>query len=295
MIEKTQTILVVDDTEANIDILLELLGDEYNVVVAMDGPRAIKIVNKRDIDLILLDIMMPGMDGYETCQLLKENNKTNHIPIIFITAKSDEDSIEKGYDVGGIDYVTKPFKLKELQAKVKIQLQLKCMIEHLEYISSHDQMTGIYNRRKFFELSEELFEKSEDNLYAVMIDIDKFKAINDSYGHPFGDKVIKETTKTISSLICEGSIFGRLGGEEFAIVCVKSIEKVKETIDTIRLEIENLEIYTDNDICVKYTISSGIAQKSSHTKDLDQLLKEADDALYDAKGSGRNKTVFRSS
>jgi signal transduction histidine kinase len=131
MKENSATILVVDDTETNIDILIELLSD-YNVAVALNGERAIKIANKKKIDLILLDIMMPIMDGYETCRRLKLDDKTKDIPIIFITAKVDEKSIENGYDVGGIDYITKPFKPKELIARVKTQLKLKSLIDNLE-------------------------------------------------------------------------------------------------------------------------------------------------------------------
>ncbi|MCK5686469.1 response regulator, partial [bacterium] len=218
MQDNTPTILIVDDTKTNIDILLELLSDDYELMVALDGKSAIEIAGQEDIDLILLDIMMPGMDGFETCMILQENKSTKDIPVIFLTAKTDEESIAKAYDVGGLDYVTKPFKVKELLARVKTQLKLNFLIEHLEYISSYDAMTGIYNRRKFFELSEEKFKTQKDTLFAVMIDIDKFKAINDAYGHPLGDKVIKLVTKTIGEFFGEEAVLGRLGGEEFAIV-----------------------------------------------------------------------------
>jgi len=168
-----ETILIVDDTESNIDILLELLS-EYDLAVATDGLSAIEIANNEDIDLILLDIIMPEMDGYDVCNSLKLSAKTKDIPIIFITAKTDENSIEKAYDIGGIDYVTKPFKPKELLARVKRELKLTFLIHNLNYLASHDPMTGIYNRRKFFELATKLFKTSTE-LFVVMIDIDKFK------------------------------------------------------------------------------------------------------------------------
>ncbi len=292
MREEKETILVVDDTETNIDILLGLLGD-YDVIVATDGQSALEIVGEDDIDLILLDIMMPYMDGFEVCQRVKSSNK--EIPIIFITAKLDEDSIERAYDVGGDDYVAKPFKARELLARIKTQLKVKKLIAHLDYIGTHDSMTGIYNRRNFFELSEEKFKKSTTGLYAVMIDIDRFKTVNDRYGHASGDEVIKLVTKTISSCLLPGAIFGRLGGEEFAIICNSlSSEVVKKMIEELRVDIEKLELIAENGDSIHFTISNGIAKSTSQTSNLDELLKEADKALYEAKGTGRNKVVFRS-
>ena len=291
MREDKATILIVDDTETNIDILLGLLSD-YDVAVATDGQSAIDIVSEDDIDLILLDIMMPDMDGYDVCKTLKATNK--NIPIIFITAKSDEDSIERAYDVGGNDYITKPFKPRELIARIKTQLKVKHLIGHLDYISSHDEMTGIYNRRKFFQLAHKKFEEGVGGIYAVMIDIDKFKAINDTFGHSIGDEVIKLVTKLISNILPVNAVFGRIGGEEFAIVCTAlSSNKIKDNIEKIRKEIENAEVLTQSGESVKFTISEGISKATLETKNLDELLKEADKALYEAKGSGRNKVIFR--
>lgn len=295
---KTHTILIVDDNESNIDILLGLLN-QYDVLVALSGNSAIEITNEEDIDLILLDIMMPELDGYETCKILKSNKKTQNIPIVFITAKDDEDSIEKAYDVGGIDFVTKPFKPKELLARVKTQLKLKSLIEHLEYISFHDPLTDIYNRRGFFELSDKKinsFLKNKKNkksdFYGIMIDIDKFKIINDKYGHPFGDKVIQNVSAIISNNLSENSIFGRVGGEEFAIVW-ESEDDINTEIEIIRAEVEKNEILFEDKDIVTYTISVGVSKMDEEILTLDCLLNKADNALYEAKGSGRNRIVFR--
>jgi len=294
MIENRQTILLVDDTETNIDILLELLGDEYDVMVALSGQGALEIVKDDKIDLILLDIMMPEMDGYEVCQILKNDNSTKDIPVIFITAKTDEDSIEKAYEVGGVDYVTKPFKPRELIVRVKTHIKLKNLIENLEYMASYDEMTGIYNRRKFFSLATKKFEESKKDLYAVMMDIDKFKNINDTYGHPIGDKVIKLVTKIIGESVQSDSIFGRIGGEEFAIICsASSKEYVINSMESIRDNISKASVLTDNNEVVKFTISNGISKVTDETSSVDNFLKEADIALYEAKGSGRNKVIFR--
>ena len=288
------TILIVDDTDTNIDILLELLGDMYDVLVALDGKSALDIASKESIDLILLDIMMPEMDGYEVCAILKNDLDTRNIPVLFITAKTDEDSIERAYEVGGSDYITKPFKPRELLVRIKTQLKVRELINHLDYIATHDEMTGIYNRRQFFNLATKRFDEAKKNLYAVMIDIDKFKEVNDKYGHSIGDKVIKIVTKAISDNLLEGSIFGRIGGEEFALVCnADSKATVVQNIESIREKIDNLETKAYDGTVVKFTISEGISKTKVKTQTLDELLKEADIALYEAKGSGRNRVIFR--
>ena len=288
------TILIVDDTDTNIDILLELLGEKYDVLVAVDGKTALDIANKEKIDLILLDIMMPEMDGYEVCERLKSSEETHNIPVLFITAKTDEDSIEKAYDIGGSDYIAKPFKPRELLARIKMQLQLRELINHLDFIATHDEMTGIYNRRQFFYLASKRFKETKKNLYAVMIDIDKFKAVNDKYGHSIGDEVIKIVTKTIAGSISKDTIFGRIGGEEFALICnIESEAIIMQNIESIREKIEKLEVKAHNGEIVKFTISEGVSKAKVKTKNLDELLKEADIALYEAKGSGRNRVIFR--
>ena len=289
-----KTILIVDDTETNIDILVELLGNEYDILVALDGKSALNILEEERVDLILLDIMMPEMDGYKVCQILKNSDKTQDIPVIFITAKVDEDSIERAYDVGGDDYVTKPFKPRELLARVKMQLKINSLMSDLKFIAAYDEMTGIYNRREFFKLSLKRFSNFKVDLYAIMIDIDKFKNINDAYGHAVGDKVIKIITKTVADNISDDAIFGRIGGEEFAIVwSASSVDFLVDKIDEIREMIENLEVIADSGDIVKFTISNGISKVNKGINTLDDLLKEADKALYEAKGSGRNKVIFR--
>jgi len=279
-------ILLVDDVRLNLEILRKMLDEQYTIFCANNGEEAIEIMLNENVDLVLLDIMMPGLNGYEVCDFITKNKKTAHIPVIFVTSKVDEESILKGYEMGGVDYVTKPYKKLELLAKIKTHLKLKNLIEELEFIATHDTMTGAYNRRQFFKLAIEKFQK-ENDIYGVMIDIDKFKKINDNYGHKVGDIVIKTFVKVAKETI--KGIFGRLGGEEFGLICDKEeIENIKE----LRKKIENLTIKTDDNREVKFTISIGIAKKGNH-KNIDELLHDADLNLYDAKGSGRNKIVFR--
>jgi len=287
------TILLVDDTEQNIDILVGLLRD-YDLLVALDGASALEIVKEEAIDLILMDILMPEMDGFETCRRLKKMEQGKDIPVIFITAKTDEESIEAAYDIGGLDYVTKPFKPKELLARVRTQLKVKQLIDNLETLSSRDAMTGIYNRRKFFELGEVLFNDSKPSVSAIMLDIDKFKAINDKYGHPVGDIVIKDVTQAIGKRLPESAIFGRLGGEEFAIVwSFDSWLEACELTEALRVAVAQLEITSYEGDSLNLTISCGLAGFKPSFHCLQDLLKAADEALYQAKGSGRNKSIFR--
>lgn len=288
--EQLGAILAIDDTKANLDILLSILGD-FDVIPATSGQRAIEIAKTENISLILLDIVMPELDGYEVCRKLKSDPKTKDIPVIFITANTDDESIGVAYDVGGSDYIAKPIRKREVLARVKTQLNLRKNILDLEFLASHDTMTGIYNRRKFFELAIDLFE-SKSGLFAAMIDIDNFKRINDKYGHDAGDKTIKLVTKTIEERLGSGAIFGRMGGEEFAVICDMGKEdEFISLFEKIREAVESLEIVNGKDV-IKTTMSIGLSRQDENIKDIDELLKSADKALYTAKNSGRNKVVF---
>jgi diguanylate cyclase (GGDEF)-like protein len=288
-----KTILIVDDTPTNIDILVGIL-DDYDLLVAQDGKSALDIADEEKIDLILLDIMMPEMDGYEVCRRLKLNHKTKDIPIVFITAKTDEDSIAKAYSAGGVDYVTKPFMPKELLARVKVQLKIHSLIANLEYLSSYDIMTGLYNRRKFFKLGENLFTQSKAQVFAIMIDIDHFKEVNDTYGHATGDTVIKAVGKTIQEKFKNYGTPGRIGGEEFAVISSSPSPKhIYEKIESLRLAISDIRFSSGPHKTFGITISSGVAALEPEHTSIDDLLKDADESLYEAKKSGRNKSIFK--
>jgi len=294
-----QNILIVDDEKTNIDILLELFknintNNQYNIIVALSGEKVFQVLEKRKINLILLDIMMPNINGYEVCKILKSNDKTKNIPIIFLTANTDDASIIKAYELGAVDYLTKPFRAVELIARVKLNLQLQETINQLEYFANYDVMTNIYNRRKFFNLATSRFINSKNNLYAVMLDIDNFKNINDSYGHSMGDIVIKMIASTIEENLDDEMILGRIGGEEFAIICnANSKGYVFDKIDNIRKIIEQLNFKANDNTNINCTISIGIAKYNENIASIDHLLQIADEALYEAKETGRNKSIFR--
>jgi len=286
-------ILVIDDTVSNLDILGNLLNNYY-VIDATNGDDALEILEDELVDLILLDIMMPDMDGYEVCTRLKSNLITKDIPIIFITAKADEDSIEKAYEIGGIDYVTKPFKPKELLAKVKRELYLQDLQKELKLLASTDSMTKLYNRRYFTKMaahSLDLSKRENKELSIIMIDIDKFKNVNDTYGHQVGDDVIITLANKLLEHQRKSDIVCRYGGEEFVILLPNtSLDGARTVAQKIRLDIENLTIKIPSNEDLKFTISLGISLVNlKNESNIEPALKRADDALYKAKESGRNR------
>jgi len=288
-----KTILAVDDTVTNLDILEELL-DQYDVISTISGKDALKIIDEEEVDLILLDIMMPDMDGFEVCQILKSNERTKDIPIIFITARTDEDSIEKAYDLGGADYVTKPFRPKELLSRVKKELKYKDMVDKLNFLASIDPMTKLYNRRYFTKASSHILnlaKRDKKELSIIMIDIDKFKNVNDTYGHGIGDDVIISLAHKLIGHQRTSDIICRYGGEEFVILLPNtSILNAKSVAQKLRVDIEQSRVSLKENQELKYTISLGVSQVDTQNEiDIEAALKRADEALYDAKESGRNR------
>ena len=305
MNSEEKRILVVDDTESNIDILVELLSDIYEVMVALDGESAVEIAKEEIPDLILLDIMMPGMDGYEVCRILKSDEKTRDIPIIFITANTSEKSIEKAYDIGGNDYVTKPFRPRELLARVHRELELRKLIEDLErsreemrLMAITDPMTKLYNRRYFSEISEDIFslaKRNGHNLGVIMLDIDKFKRVNDTYGHQVGDEVIISLANVIVTHIRQSDTACRYGGEEFVILLPETdINGVRNVAEKIRRAVEESKMELPDGVELKYTVSLGITEADfEKDRNVEKVIGRADEALYDAKESGRNRVCDR--
>jgi diguanylate cyclase (GGDEF)-like protein len=243
----------------------------HEVVVALDGESALEIVNEENIDLILLDIMMPGMDGYEVCAKLKENNKTKYIPVIFITASTSEESIEKAYDTGGIDYVTKPFKPKELLARVNRELKMQQLIkdlkasrEELKALAITDPLTKLYNRRYFSEISKDIFDlmkRGGKGLSVIMADIDRFKSINDNHGHQIGDNVIATAAEIIQKLKRTSDVACRYGGEEFVLLLPDTSAEGAGTIaEKIRAGIESFKMETVSGKILNFTVSLGVSE-----------------------------------
>lgn len=298
-------ILVVDDVKTNVDILVDLLAEEYDVLVSLDGQTALDIVDEEKVDLILLDIMMPEMNGYDVCKSLKQNLKTKDIPIVFITAMSDEESIEKAYGVGGSDYITKPFKPRELLARVKKELQVQTLIQELErsqerlkHLASIDSLTNLYNRRYFSKVTEHIFDlakREKEEISLIMMDIDNFKLVNDTYGHQFGDEVIITLSHRLIENQRKSDIVCRYGGEEFVILLPNTnIDGAQVVAEKIREDIENITVNITEDSYLKFTVSIGVSMvRMEEEYTIEAVLKRADDALYEAKQSGKNRVISK--
>ncbi len=288
-----QRILIVDDNPVNIDVLVDLLA-EYELLVSLNGSEALKLLERESIDLILLDVMMPEMDGFDVASALKSNAALEAIPILFLTAKEDDESIEKGFMLGASDYIVKPFRPRELRARVATHLKLAEQFKALQNFANFDYLSGARNRRSFFEEVPRFFKEHYlGRLYAVMIDIDRFKSINDRHGHAFGDRVIKTLSTIVSDALGQEMLFARMGGEEFAVILIgEHCDDAMAWTEALRRNVENHEIETD-DAPLHFSISCGMACWNERETSVDQLLDRADQALYEAKESGRNRVIFR--
>jgi diguanylate cyclase (GGDEF)-like protein len=293
-----QTILIVDDVATDIQMLANALQEDYRILVALKGEVVMDIASAYPKpDLILLDIMMPDMDGYAICKQLKSNPETMSIPVVFVTALQKNDDQERGLNLGAVDYITKPFHLPIVKARVRNHMLLKRKTDQLEELSHLDGLTGIANRRHFDEaLSKEQgrLHRLGGNLSLIMLDIDYFKPFNDNYGHGTGDDCLIQVAKALSGIIKRPTdLLARYGGEEFVVVLPDtSIEGAKQVAQSLHDEINRLAIsHAFSPIADHITVSLGLASLTIEPagSELPDLLKQADEALYKAKETGRNR------
>lgn len=285
-------VLIVDDVPANVQVLASCLKDKYHIKVATDGSRCLELIADKPVpDLILLDIEMPGMDGYEVCRQLKQNAETKNIPVIFVTANDQEEDEEKGLQLGAVDYITKPIRPSIVAARVNTHITLKLQYDKLTAMAIYDQLTGLYNRYYLFIGANNKLAKARRHHLAVsliMMDIDHFKHVNDQYGHPQGDIVLQAVSKIIVQHSREEDIAARFGGEEFIIIldhcdaesAQAKAEKYRSLIEAAKPE------------QIEVTSSFGVAQMNYDGETVDSLIKRADQALYQAKENGRNQVVL---
>ena len=291
------TILIVDDEPVNIRVLVELLKDAYQLRIATNGEIALAIARSDEPpDLILLDVVMPGIDGFEVCRRLKADNRTARIPVIFITGNSDEQDEIHAFRAGAVDYVTKPFRPVIVKARVQTHAELKHCRDILERQSYSDSLTGIANRRHFEDNLPRMWNfacREQTPMACIMIDIDDFKKYNDLYGHQAGDACIKRVASVLNALVRRRvDLLTRYGGEEFCCLLPNAdLACARQFAERFRQAVLELGItHEGSSTGAVVSISQGIAvlAAASHTLTPDLLIKNADMALYEAKRTGRN-------
>jgi two-component system cell cycle response regulator len=308
--DSKKRLLVVDDHEDNVEVLrarLEARG--YDVKGANDGQTALDIVEQWIPDLILLDVMMPNIDGLEVVRRIKANDSLPFIPVIMQTALDSTERMVAGFDAGADDYVTKPINFAELEARVKSLLRIKALQEALAererelsemndkllHMSLTDGLTGIDNRRSLEQRLHDMFEHSyrlHEPISCVMCDIDHFKKVNDTYGHQVGDEVLKEFAAILKTEAREIDRVGRYGGEEFLLLLPGTVLDSAVTFaERLRQRVEEHTFSYDGGTLTR-TMSCGVAAwPHPRVTDAEAMLRAADDALYVAKEVGRNRVI----
>ena len=292
---KKNSILIVDDEKANLIVLTHILSQEYTIYTAKDGQDAINKAGKLLPDLILLDIIMPEMDGYEVLTTLKNTEETRAIPVIFITGLDSSEDEEKGLVLKAADYISKPFRAAIVKLRVGNQIQIVNQLRTIERLSMIDQLTNIPNRRSFdnrlnMEWNRAIREKAPISL--LMMDVDKFKNYNDTYGHQQGDLVLQTVASVYSkTLKRSGDFAARWGGEEFAVLLpMTDMCGALPIAENIRANIESTVIPAPDGTSTVVTVSIGVhSQTPSQNDSMDDFISKADNALYTAKETGRNR------
>jgi len=320
--EKTNILLVDDRPENLLALETVLKRPGLNLLKAFSGNEALGMLLDYDFALILLDVQMPEMDGFETAELMRGNEETRHIPIIFVTAISKEQKhVFKGYEAGAVDYLFKPLDPVILQSKVRIFLELyqqkkalekltrnlektveeletgKGIIEEknrlLNDLSIRDGLTGLYNHRHMEDVSTQEFIRAaryQTDLSCLLMDLDYFKKVNDTFGHTFGDVVLKEFSLRVKRNLRSADSAFRYGGEEFMVLLPHTgIEGARQTAEKLRAYCE-ANPYTDGTTSEIVTVSIGLASVKEHDpQSAGDLISYADKALYRAKAEGRNR------
>jgi diguanylate cyclase (GGDEF)-like protein len=291
-------VLVVDDQYDNVKLLAYELSDHgYEVVTAFNGRQALEVARSEDPDVILLDVMMPGMNGVEVCAELKRDLRLRPIPVIMVSGREMDDDVIRGLDAGAHDYVTKPFNARIVMARVRSAARAKeahdviaQMNQRLAELASTDGLTGVKNHRHFREAIDSAVSfaaRKRLPLSVIMLDIDHFKMINDAHGHAFGDEVLCAVAQILRDSVREYDVVARYGGEEFAIL-LPSTDAADARILSERLR---LTVADHAWVRGKVTISVGVATLADPIPPVVELVEQADRALYHSKRMGRNRVT----
>jgi diguanylate cyclase (GGDEF)-like protein len=297
--ERRPTILVVDDEPLYLELIADILGDDYKILIADEGMTGMQIAANNVPQLILLDLMMPVIDGFEVYRCLKADWRTSEIPVIFITAMGDVATETKGLKMGAVDYINKPINPDLVKARVNTQINLKLMRDKLALLAATDGLTGLRNRYHFdgmlaYEYARHL--RSGEELALIMLDIDQFKAFNDAYGHISGDECLREVAKAMTKTVSRCTdLVARYGGEEFAVLMPDtSLRGAVIIAERVRNSIGNLELPQKDAPAGHVTASLGVVSgRFLKGTSIVDVLTEADIQLYRAKAGGRNRVAFR--
>jgi two-component system, cell cycle response regulator len=297
-------ILVVDDNRDNVEIIATRLRFRgYRIDEAGDGRQALDMVRHDPPDLILLDVMLPDIDGYEIARRIKGDPNSPFIPIILVTARDTTQDKVMGLDAGADDYLTKPINFPELEARVRSMLRIKRLQDELEEknrelerLSISDGLTGLFNHRHIHGLLHEEFDRARrtgHRLTVAMLDLDHFKAVNDTYGHQAGDRVLQQLADILRDTAREVDRLGRYGGEEFmALLSETDIDAGTVFVERVRREVGRRRFPIGDDRAIHMTLSAGVATcPHPLITTPEALVRFADEALYAAKAHGRNRTV----
>lgn len=293
---KLPCLLIVDDQPINIQALYRIFAPDHRVLMATSGARALTVCKDDPPDLVLLDVVMPEMDGHEVCARLKADPATRDIPVIFVTSHTDAAEETKGLELGAVDFISKPVNPAVVRARVKTHLSLKTQSDLLRRMVFIDGLTGVANRRCFDETLISEWRRSVRNitpLALLLLDVDHFKRFNDRYGHQSGDDCLRRVASAIKGqLMRPGDLVARYGGEEFVcIVPGSDLEGAMAVATDIEQCVRGLQIeHADSDVCAAVTLSVGVALTVPEPgDDPGRLIALADAQLYQAKHSGRGR------
>lgn len=290
------TILVVDDVAANLEIIVSILQTEHRVLSATDGETALELAIAEDPDLVLIDIRMPGMNGYELCGRLKQVPATRNIPVIFVTGMDEEREEARGLELGAIDYITKPLSRPILLARVRNHIELKRQRDHLQRLSAVDGLTGIANRRAFADYLDKEWRgaiRQHAPISLLMADIDDFKQFNDAYGHLAGDECLRKVATALAEAVMRpADMVARFGGEEFAVILPDTgANEATLVAERLLAGVRRLGLPHQHSRGASYvTLSFGlVAARPERGMESAELIDMADRLLYQAKAEGRNR------
>ncbi|MDH3582973.1 MAG: diguanylate cyclase [Phycisphaerae bacterium] len=286
-------ILVVDDDACSREVIRRRLEQRgFEVHTAVSGEDALDLITRCHVDLVLLDVLMPGLDGLEVLAQIREKHTSTNLPVIMLTMKEDSDCVVRALNLGANDFVGKSVDGAVLLARIKTHLMLSRSVRQIHQLAMRDPLTGLYNRRGFFELADKEIERARrysGQLQAMMLDIDHFKKINDTFGHRIGDQVLAEVADRCRNQLRSIDLIGRYGGEEF-VVLVEGVDfdGALNTAERLGAAIASTPFQTLAGP-LTLTISAGLASFDPASDDLADLLGKADQALYQAKRTGRNR------